>query len=62
VPFVGRDHGLVVFNPGSIGPRRFHLPIVLGVVDVTEQGVSFGHVDCETGAPWSPPEAPRASP
>ncbi|HKU40485.1 MAG TPA: metallophosphoesterase family protein, partial [Polyangiales bacterium] len=23
VPFAGRDRGLVVFNPGSIGPRRF---------------------------------------
>ncbi len=54
VPFVGRDGGITVFNPGSVGPRRFRLPIVLGVIDVTPQGVSLRHVECETGRPWSP--------
>jgi predicted phosphodiesterase len=55
VPFIGRDRGLTVFNPGSIGPRRFQLPIVFGTMDVTPTGLRLGHVDCETGAPWSPP-------
>jgi len=55
VPFIGRDRGLTVFNPGSIGPRRFHLPIVFGTIDVTDAGVRLAHVDCETGAAWSPP-------
>ena len=55
VPFLGRDRGLTVFNPGSIGPRRFHLPIVFGTMDVTPAGLRFAHVDCETGAPWTPP-------
>jgi hypothetical protein len=55
VPFLGRDRGLTVFNPGSIGPRRFHLPIVFGTIDVTLAGLRFAHVDCETGAPWTPP-------
>ena len=55
VPFIGRDRGLTVFNPGSIGPRRFHLPIVFGTMDVTPTGLRLGHVDCETGAPWTPP-------
>lgn len=55
VPFIGRDRGLTVFNPGSIGPRRFHLPIVFGTIDVTPAGLRLAHVDCETGAPWSPP-------
>jgi uncharacterized protein len=55
VPFIGRDRGLTVFNPGSIGPRRFHLPIVFGTLDVTPAGVRLAHVDCETGQPWSPP-------
>jgi putative phosphoesterase len=55
VPFIGRDRGLTVFNPGSIGPRRFHLPIVFGTMDVTPTGLRLAHVDCETGAPWSPP-------
>ena len=34
VPFLGRDRGLVAFNAGSVGPRRFRLPIVFGVIDV----------------------------
>jgi uncharacterized protein len=55
VPFLGRDRGLTVFNPGSIGPRRFHLPIVFGTIDVTLAGLRFAHVDCETGMQWSPP-------
>jgi putative phosphoesterase len=55
VPFLGRDRGLTVFNPGSIGPRRFHLPIVFGTIDVTLTGLRLAHVDCETGAPWTPP-------
>jgi putative phosphoesterase len=55
VPFIGRDRGLTVFNPGSIGPRRFHLPIVFGTMDVTPTGLRLAHVDCETGAPWTPP-------
>jgi hypothetical protein len=52
---MGRDGGLTVFNPGSIGPRRFHLPIVFGTIDVTPKGVSLAHHDCETGARWMPP-------
>lgn len=55
VPFIGKDRDLTVFNPGSIGPRRFHLPIVLGTIAITPQAVRLGHVDCETGRPWSPP-------
>lgn len=55
VPFIGRDRDLTVFNSGSIGPRRFHLPIVFGTMDVTPAGVRLGHVDCETGEPWMPP-------
>jgi putative phosphoesterase len=55
VPFIGRDRDLTVFNPGSIGPRRFHLPIVFGTMEVTPAGVRLGHVDCETGQAWMPP-------
>jgi putative phosphoesterase len=54
VPFVGRDRGLTVFNPGSIGPRRFQLPICFGVMDIARTGVSLRHVDCETGETWRP--------
>ncbi len=55
VPFIGRDRGHSVFNPGSIGPRRFQLPIVLGAIDVTENSARLRHIDCETGEPWLPP-------
>jgi hypothetical protein len=54
VPFIGRDRGLSVFNPGSIGPKRFHLPIVFGVIDIAKNGVSLQHIDCETGERWEP--------
>ncbi len=57
VPFVGRDRGVLVFNPGSIGPRRFHLPIVFGVLELEPERVSMRHVDVETGATWLPPAA-----
>jgi uncharacterized protein len=54
VPFIGRDRGLTVFNPGSIGPRRMHLPIVFGVLELKDRRMSLKHVDCETGAQWLP--------
>jgi predicted phosphodiesterase len=28
VPFIGADRGITMLNPGSVGPRRFMLPIV----------------------------------
>lgn len=55
VPFIGRDRGLCVFNPGSIGPRRFQLPIVLGAIEISAGNARLHHIDCETGKPWSPP-------
>jgi uncharacterized protein len=54
VPFIGRDRGLTVFNPGSIGPRRMHLPIVFGVIEIRAGKLSMRHVDCETGQAWLP--------
>ncbi len=54
VPFAGVDRGLTVFNPGSIGPRRFTLPILFGVLELSRTGVQVRHVDCETGRRWEP--------
>ena len=54
VPFIGRDRGLTVFNPGSIGPRRFHLPIVFGVLEIAGGKLSLQHIDCETGEVFAP--------
>ena len=54
VPFIGRDRDLSVFNPGSIGPRRFHLPIVFGVLELKQGRLGMKHIDCETGKQWLP--------
>jgi hypothetical protein len=55
VPFIGVDRGLAIFNPGSIGPRRFALPIVFGVIEIPAGGSArLHHVSCETGARWTP--------
>jgi putative phosphoesterase len=54
VPFIGRDKGIVIVNPGSIGPRRFQLPIVFAVMDVSRERISMHHVSCETGQRWEP--------
>jgi putative phosphoesterase len=54
VPLVAKDRDLLVFNPGSIGPRRFTLPIVFGTIDVAPTGLRFAHHDCETGEVWRP--------
>lgn len=54
VPFIGRDKGVIVFNPGSIGPRRFQLPIVFGVLELSDGRVHMHHVSCETGERWEP--------
>jgi putative phosphoesterase len=55
VPFIGRDRGLTLFNPGSIGPRRFQLPILLGTIDISRESAKLTHIDCETGKTWLPP-------
>ncbi|HEX5998760.1 MAG TPA: metallophosphoesterase family protein [Hyphomicrobiaceae bacterium] len=55
VPFIGRDRGVAVFNPGSIGPRRFALPIVLGSMDLTPAGLKLRHIDAASGETWLPP-------
>lgn len=58
VPFIGRDRGIGLFNPGSVGPRRFGLPIVLGSIELSRTGVRLQHIDCETGNVWTPPQLP----
>jgi putative phosphoesterase len=55
VPFIGQQNDLGIFNPGSIGPRRFQLPIVFGTIEIAPQRVRLAHIDCETGRAWTPP-------
>lgn len=54
VPFITQEKGLTLFNPGSLGPRRFRLPILFGVLELGATGVSLRHVDAETGLDWRP--------
>lgn len=54
VPLVARERELVVFNPGSLGPRRFQLPTVFGVIEISRAGIEIHHVDAATGARWIP--------
>ena len=54
VPFLSQQDGVTVFNPGSVGPRRFNLPIVFGLITATEQSLSCQHFDCESGEVWRP--------
>jgi putative phosphoesterase len=55
VPFIGSAHGITVFNPGSMGPRRLGLPIVFGVLELDGCNFRLRHIDCETGQLWKPP-------
>jgi putative phosphoesterase len=54
VPFIGSDRGISMINPGSIGPRRFNLPITFAVLDVTPTRLQARHICCETGEVWLP--------
>lgn len=61
VPFVGRQRELVLFNPGSLGPRRFQLPIVFGSVELSPTtGARLRHWEAATGAPFDPRAAREA--
>jgi uncharacterized protein len=61
IPFIAKDRGVTVFNPGSVGPRRFHLPIVYGTIELGPSGLRLAHVDAETGRSWLPPALPGPS-
>lgn len=54
VPFVGEDRGVTIFNPGSVGPRRFTLPIVFGTIEIAAGKLRFAHVEAATGKLWTP--------
>jgi putative phosphoesterase len=46
-PRKAEKDGVLFFNPGSAGPRRFRLPISLGRLDVTGSGLRATLVDLE---------------
>jgi putative phosphoesterase len=38
-PKIEEKHGVLYFNPGSAGPRRFHLPVSLGRLTIASGNV-----------------------
>lgn len=40
VPYQETKHGVLYFNPGSAGPKRFRLPVCLGKLIVNDQNVT----------------------
>jgi hypothetical protein len=49
IPSITHKKGVLYFNPGSCGPRRFDLPITIGTLTVNSEG----HFDAEI-VPLSP--------
>ncbi len=56
MPALFEDRGLTVFNPGSIGPMRPGLPLTYGVIEISEAGIEFRHVEGHSGERWLPPQ------
>src|ERR1700691_2689218 len=47
-PAIQRHKGILYFNPGSAGPRRFSTPVSVGFLTVTEAGVDARVVELVT--------------
>jgi putative phosphoesterase len=47
VPSEERREGVLYFNPGSAGPKRFRLPVCLGRINISEGGLMVEWVDLE---------------
>jgi putative phosphoesterase len=54
IPFLGVDGKITLFNPGSAGPRRFRLPVTMGLIEISAHRVTFKHLDLQTGKAWRP--------
>jgi putative phosphoesterase len=49
-PAIARRGGVLYFNPGSAGPRRFSLPVCLGLVEIDGGELVARVVDMKDGA------------
>ena len=38
-PHIEKRKGVLYFNPGSCGPRRFELPVTLGILEISNGGL-----------------------
>ncbi|GMV49882.1 MAG: hypothetical protein UZ03_NOB001003596 [Nitrospira sp. OLB3] len=43
--------GILLFNPGSADPKRFHLPRVLGLLLLSSETIAFRHIELSDRAP-----------
>src|ERR1700691_5212029 len=46
-PKIEEKNGVLYFNPGSAGPRRFHLPVSVGKVTIAAGNVLAGLVELD---------------
>jgi uncharacterized protein len=51
IPNNERRDGVLYFNPGSAGPRRFRLPVAVGMLTVSEQRVSGKLIELDVPPP-----------
>jgi uncharacterized protein len=49
-PEQSEEHGVIYLNPGSAGPRRFHLPITVALLDLAEKPWKVKVVDLNVSA------------
>ncbi len=49
-PLIEKRKGVLYFNPGSCGPRRFNLPVTIGFLTFEESGVTAQLIDLSTYA------------
>lgn len=51
IPKQGYKDGVLYFNPGSAGPRRFRLPVGVGVLTLSEKRVNGSLIELEVPPP-----------
>lgn len=42
------DNGILFLNPGSIGPRRFNLPISMGILNIDKEKVNANLIELDS--------------
>lgn len=54
IPKYATSGDVIYFNPGSVGPRRFHLPISMGKLHISEQGIEGELIHLNLHGLWVP--------
>ena len=55
-PLATEKNGVLMLNPGSVGPRRFNLPISFAILEINEKSFSYEFVELEDVASPRIPE------